>query len=276
MKVRILPIPRALQADVACIRLAEHEGDERLAIHVCLNGMPGIAYHHDRGQSPLEAIVTHSGRSAAAPAPTLFVYGQMTEASVMNHRQGPFSTIQVVLKPQALQTLLGLNAGLLTNALVGLSEISGGDLNLRLMEAQDDQERTALLTQFLLARLKQEKSRDRLIDESLRLIQRDVDSVTVKGLVAALNLSERQFERRFQQTVGVAPQFYIRVKRFNAAIRLMKSRRYARLTDVAYALNYYDQSHFIRDMKAFSGITPRSLAQRVDDFQPGQDVLSYV
>jgi len=75
--------------------------------------------------------------------------------------------------------------------------------------------------------------------------------------------------------VGLSPQFYIRVKRFSEAIRLMQTGRYERLTDVAHSLNYYDQSHFTRDIKAFSGITPKSLFQKVDDFQSDHKVYEF-
>ncbi|MGF9914018.1 hypothetical protein ABEX47_31630 [Paenibacillus ehimensis] len=44
-----------------------------------------------------------------------------------------------------------------------------------------------------------------------------------------LHIPERQFQKRFMQTVGVTPQFYIRVKRFNEAIRLMDTGEYERL-----------------------------------------------
>jgi AraC-like DNA-binding protein len=86
-----------------------------------------------------------------------------------------------------------------------------------------------------------------------------VSCVTVKYLFECLNLSERQFEKRFSQTVGLTPQFYIRVKRYNEAVRLMHTRQFENLTDLAHHLNYYDQSHFVRDIKALSGMTPKSL-----------------
>jgi AraC-like DNA-binding protein len=184
----------------------------------------------------------------------------------MNHKKGPYTMTQVILKPHALQTLLGISAPALTNRLLELNEFSTEDLNVQLIEANNERERIALLTGFLLARLKQAKTRDRLVEESLRLIHQNKGPITVKTLLERLNISERQFERRFSQTVGVSPQFYIRVKRFNEAVRLMKTRQFETLTDVAHALNFCDQSHFIRDIKAFSGITPKSLSQKVDDF----------
>jgi AraC-like DNA-binding protein len=35
---------------------------------------------------------------------------------------------------------------------------------------------------------------------------------------------------------------------------------------VAYELNFYDRSHFICEIKAFSGLTPKGITQIVDDF----------
>jgi AraC-like DNA-binding protein len=271
MNLRMLPVPEALKADVECIRIVEHSGEGNLAINVCLNGLPGIVFQHRDGHSPLENITTPSGWVSGAP--TLFVYGQMTEPGVMNHRPGAFTTTQIVLKSHALQTLLGLNASALTNSLVALTEFSAGDLNEQLLDAPNEHRQMGLLNDFLLKHLKREPTRDRLVEESLRLIQHHPAAITVKALLECLSISERQFERRFNQTVGLPPQFYIRVKRFNAAVRLMNAGRFATLTDVAHALNYYDQSHFIREIRAFSGVTPGSLSQK--GIEPGQSVIAY-
>jgi len=274
MKFRLIPIPAPLTEDVACIRLAEYSGEEELAIKVCLNGMPGIVFQHHEGRSPVETITTRS--SAAASIPILYAYGQMTNPGVMKHRRMPFTTMQVVLKPHALQSLLGIDAAELTNGVVDLAEFSAGDLQPRLLEAHNETERVALLTDFLLARRKQEPARDQLIEEGLRLIHARMGAMSVKGLLECLSISERQFEKRFRQAVGVTPYFYMRVKRFNGAIHLMRTRQFQNLTDVAHALNFYDQSHFIRDIKAFSDLTPTDLSQKVDDFLPDQPINAYV
>jgi AraC-like DNA-binding protein len=55
----------------------------------------------------------------------------------------------------------------------------------------------------------------------------------------------------------------------------MKTRQYDTLTDVAYALNFHDQSHFIREIKTFTGVTPKNLSQKVDDFYHNQAGYSY-
>jgi AraC-like DNA-binding protein len=276
-KTAILPAPDALRHVVACIRLAERRGEHGgrgLAIKVSPNGLPGIVFQQNAGRPALENITTQSGRMVRAP--TLFLYGPGTEPSVMHYRSGAFTTIQVIFKPHALKPLLGIDASALTNGSADLREFAGGDLGTRLLDASDERERVALLMSFLVDRLRPEHTRDQLVEESLRLIQRDIGSVSVRYLLNALHISERQFERRFIQTVGLSPHLYIRLQRFNEAIRLIKTGRYPRLTDVAHALNFHDQSHFIRDIKEFSGMTPSGISQQANDFLHEQAGYSYV
>jgi AraC-like DNA-binding protein len=270
----MLPAPDILKNDVACIRIAEYTGDKGVAINVAPNGMPGLVFQQNNGGSAIETIITHSGRTTSPPP--LYLYGPGREPSVMQYKPGSSTTTHVIFKPHALKSLLGINAARLANGWADLHEFSAEDLQAPLIEARDEQERVTLLTTFLMSRLKQANGRDLLVEESLRFIHNSRGSLQVKDVLAVVNLSERQFERRFTQTVGLTPHVYIRMKRFNEAIRLIKTGQFARLTDVAFALNFSDQSHFIRDIKAFSGMTPTSLAQRVDDFYHDQAGYSSV
>ena len=263
LHVTILPVPDILKHDVACVRIAAYSGEEAVAIKVSPDGVPGIVFHQNNGRSALEQIITHSGRTSCPPP--LFLYGAGIEPSVMRYKSGSSTTMQVIFKPHALKTLLGINASRLSNGWTDLQECRAEDLESQLMEARNEQERMTFLTSFLVAKCKQAKPRDTVVEESLCLIHTHIGSIHVKDVLAYVHLSERQFERRFTQTVGLSPHVYIRVKRFHEAIRLIKTGQFERLTDVAYALNFSDQSHFIRDFKAFSGMTPTSLTQKADD-----------
>ena len=264
VKFRIVRPQPVLQNDVECFRISEYSGIEGLTINVAPNALPGIVFQMDAtGRPAIENIATRT--SADTATTTLFVHGAGVEPSVMRFVRGSYTTIQVILKPHALQSLFGLNAAVFSNNLAALSEFSGRDLTGRLLDAGGDTERVALLADFLALRLRDSHPRDTLIEESLRLIESDIVCISVRALLERLNISERHFERRFAQAVGVPPQAYIRVRRFNEAVRLIKAGQYRRLTDIAYALNFYDQSHLIRDVSAFSGLTPKILSRRDDD-----------
>src|SRR5574341_371394 len=110
----VLPPPGSLKNDVECFRIARYLGNEALVIRVCPNGMPGIVFqHNNKGQSVIKKILADSGLCVYAS--TLFIYGLVTKLSVMNFEPGPYTTIQVVLKPNGLNTLLGIDVSKLIN-----------------------------------------------------------------------------------------------------------------------------------------------------------------
>ena len=275
IQFEIIPVPEILKNEIECFRLGEHTAGAELTVKVCPNGFPGILFQHSyKDQRAVKNIVTRSGRVVYPPIS--FIHGQVTELSVMNFSGGPFTTIQTVLKPHALKTLFGLDASTLTNGSTDLNKLAADDLNMQLIEAPTDRDRVALLAGFLAAQLKSGYPSDTLIEESLTLIQQNISFITLKYLLERLGLSERQFEKRFRQTVGISPKLYIRIKRVNEAIRLMDTGSYERLTDVAHALNFYDQSHFIRDIRVFSGIAPKSISQKVNEFHRDRVGFSYL
>jgi AraC-like DNA-binding protein len=192
--------------------------------------------------------------------PTSFVYGKRTRPS-QTFAKGPFGLTGVVFKPQGLSTLLNTHPMRLNDGSVELNEFSRENIGEQLLNARSHHERVARLGEFLRAHVDNSGSEDALVTESLRLIQKEIRSIRVPRLLKCLNVSERQFERRFVRAIGVSPHHYIRILRFREAVRLIKANQFERLSDVAYDLNYVDQSHFIKDIKAVSGYNadgPRS------------------
>ena len=55
--------------------------------------------------------------------------------------------------------------------------------------------------------------------------------------------------------VGITPTAFFSVYRFNKSLGLVLSSGH-RLTSIAYDCGYYDQAHFIKEFKKFTGITP--------------------
>ncbi len=71
-----------------------------------------------------------------------------------------------------------------------------------------------------------------------------------------LCLSNRGFRKLFIQQVGLSPNYYKKIMRFNKAALDMMNSAAPSLTRIALENDYYDQSHFIKDFKQFAGITP--------------------
>jgi AraC-like DNA-binding protein len=271
----VLSPPPALDRDVECVRISTYTGEQPLEVKVCPSGYPGIVFQLAADQRA--AIASIAIRTAeTSRIPILFMHGQGSEPSVMHFRGMPFTTIQWVLKPHALYSLFGWNAAQYNHGLLTPAQYDAVELERAMMTMNSNDERVSLLNDFLIHQLKRTQKRDELIERALHHIREHIVSVTVQDLLAAFHISERQFQKRFARVVGIPPQLFIRVRRVNEALRLMHSGQYERLSDIAYALNYYDQSHFIRDMKSFSWVSPKHIAMRVSDFHSDIAGSSYI
>jgi len=69
-------------------------------------------------------------------------------------------------------------------------------------------------------------------------------------------LCRRQFIETFRREVGLTPKLFCRVRRFQDVLAYVEGQRRVAWAAVAQACGYFDQAHFIRDFRAFSGLNP--------------------
>ena len=237
------------------------QGEAGQTLKMFATGVSGILFQHHDGR-PALGSTAHGHPVRNGGCPTSFVFGKRTRPS-QTFAKGPFGLTGVVFKPQGLSTLLNSHPMQFNDGSVELNEFSRENISEQLLNARSHHERVARLSEFLRAHVDDAGSEDLLVTESLQLIRKGIRSIRVPQLLKCLNVSERQFERRFVRAIGVSPHQYIRIVRFREALRLIKANQFERLSDVAYDLNYVDQSHLIKDIKAFSGYTPTGLVQTV-------------
>jgi transcriptional regulator GlxA family with amidase domain len=72
-------------------------------------------------------------------------------------------------------------------------------------------------------------------------------------------LSYRQFEKRFEQLVGVTPKYFARISRFYQAFVLKENNPTLDWLSVAVRTGYNDYQHLAKDFKEFAGTTPTIL-----------------
>ena len=135
------------------------------------------------------------------------------------------------------------------------------ELEERICSASTLHERIRLVERFLLEQLR------RYAKEDTALLIRHVwdrrGQVAIGDMTREVGISERQLERRFLEGVGVGPKQFTRLARFLDSCRQIRKHADS-LTRIAHHCGYYDQSHFIRDFKRFSGLTPNEFRLRSD------------
>lgn len=83
----------------------------------------------------------------------------------------------------------------------------------------------------------------------------------VEKLAEQVGYSTRHLHTRFQQYFGMSPKQFIKLVKFNHALKYIYEKDEASsLASIAEVVGYHDQSHFIRDFKAICGKTPKEIA----------------
>jgi AraC-like DNA-binding protein len=89
----------------------------------------------------------------------------------------------------------------------------------------------------------------------------------IGAVTNAVGMSAKRFIERFKAQVGVSPKRYCRIRRFQQAVALAHRGRTVDWAQVALSCGYYDQSHFIHEFRAFSGLTPGAYQVSQTEFQ---------
>jgi AraC-like DNA-binding protein len=91
------------------------------------------------------------------------------------------------------------------------------------------------------------------------LIYASNGAITVKELSEKSCWSSREINRYFSKYVGVTLKAYCNILRFKASLPQIKEGNYFP------EQNFADQNHFIREVKKYSGITPKELNKNEND-----------
>lgn len=220
------------------------------------DGCPGLIFQH-----PAKGVLYQNKKIL----PAGFLYGQATKHNMLQ-LSGQFSAVGIFFYPTALKTIFGLDASELTDSCVDLDFLSvkqGFQLSERLMNSISITGQTEIVSSFLFSQIQKNKQPvDEKTGYALSRIILSKGSISLKELTESLNLSERSFERKFKEYVGISPKLFSRICRFQASLKQLKHNDYNKLSDIAFENDYADQSHFIRSFKEFTGFSPNQYQQQ--------------
>ena len=197
--------------------------------------------------------------------PRVYFGGPLTRPSVSrNSAEG--HALMLLLMPDAVQALTGLNPADWVNRCAPLHEALGADwqaLGDAVLDAPDDDRRVALIEDFLLPRW--QASRPPAAAPGLLRLQDWAQSLAMRAATSGAGRSLRQAERRIKGWTGLpmrelrglgrAEQAFFRV--------LAQADEPVRWTDVAADTGYADQSHLCRETRRVTGFAPAELRARI-------------
>ncbi len=186
-----------------------------------------------------------------------FISGQSTEYSDFI-RTGNTDMICITFQPHGARMFFQLSMNELFNQSIsvdslGLPELK--ELDDRLMNTYDRRDCISLIESFLLNRFSQSKEYNfRRMATAIQAINQGESDIDLLAQTSCL--SPKQFRRVFAEYVGSNPKDFLRIIRFQRSLHIMQTFPQDSLTDLTFKCGFYDQPHFIREFKYFTGYTP--------------------
>ena len=126
-------------------------------------------------------------------------------------------------------------------------------LEEQLAEAKDHTAKIKVIEELLLEQL-YTYNEDKLVLSAVKKIHLLKGDCRIKELAETHCLSQDAFEKRFRKTIGASPKKFASIVRMKNIIGSgLKNLSY---TEMAMEAGFTDQSHFNKDFKLFTGLTP--------------------
>lgn len=195
----------------------------------------------------------------------LIVSGMRTLPGELSFPDG-VDAIGVIIRPEAAYRLLGPPHHRLTNATFDGEEIfdaKARHLQGELLAIPREEDRVAHLQARLCQWLRAHDERDLVFEYAVARLKHSEGRVRIETVAHDAGWSRRHLERRFLERIGVGPKELASVFRFQAMYKRMRRTaqgRYAALIQD----HYFDQSHFLKAFKQYTGLTPRAYSETSD------------
>jgi hypothetical protein len=196
--------------------------------------------------------------------PREMVLGQITEPFFIEPT-GYVNSFAVRFYPYGFANFVSIPIKKLANKETPLKILFGEkpaqELGQKIKQAADTNKRIKIVETFLLNKLKDKATIDTIVKTTVDALLLTKGSTPINSILKNDLSKRRQIERKFFKKVGISPKKLGKVIRLQAALKMLLNRPSENLTKVAYDNEYYDQAHFTKDFKEFTGTTPKEFLQ---------------
>lgn len=185
--------------------------------------------------------------------------GGVYDRYAISESTGSAHCLQVNFTPLGARLFFDMPMSEMTLRVVHFEDVFGAEgrtLAERLFEAGGWPHRFATLEAEIARRVLRAQPRHDLPAWVWERIVATSGSVSISALAKELEISRKHLSVSFREMVGLAPKTYAQVCRFQVAARRIALRPEPAWSEIALDCGYFDQAHFNRDFRRFSGYTP--------------------
>ncbi len=166
--------------------------------------------------------------------------------------------IKVAFHPTGTYRLLGANMQQTVNTGLDATDFWGNDVTeiLEAIRETPFEDIAALIISFIEKKFDQKIRPEEPIDDVAIQMLDPLQDHTLEEWAKKACLSLRQFERSFVQRVGISPKLFIRIVRFEHAMKIKNQYPDKSWSMIALECGYTDSSHILKDFKSFADFPP--------------------
>lgn len=177
-------------------------------------------------------------------------------------------TIVVEFSPQGAYRFFRLSLNEIKNQIHPFTDILGTvakQLEEQLSNIQIIEGKVALLQQFLLNQFMQQ-AEDSIFEYCVAKITSSKGKITVKELEKKTGYSSRWLNMKFKDNLGVSPKNLSTIIRFKQYYNAVANNIEMDFMQNNFYDYYYDQSHFLKEFKRFTGLSHSGFENNTNDF----------
>ncbi|MBZ4190498.1 helix-turn-helix transcriptional regulator [Niabella beijingensis] len=192
--------------------------------------------------------------------PPIELWGQIIEP-LTYFCDGPGCMMGVRFYPHTAALFLREEMHLFNDQVSDLYQVLGNPIQYlyeELLNKTTLQERLQAFDSFFIKRIhgyEKQKRHILLLDGVIREFKREDFWNNIQHVAEKFGISSRYLQKLFVQYTGLSPKLYMQIDRFQNSLKLLEQNSQS-LTSIAYECGYFDQAHFIKAFKSFTGTTP--------------------
>lgn len=207
--------------------------------------------------------------------PRAMVIGQIIEPFYIQPT-GYVNTFAVRFYPYGFANFVNIPIKNLANKETAIAELfdekSAKKLELQIIKATNAQQRIEIIETFLLDKFNKKTTIDTIVKTTIDALLLTKGSSPINTIIKEDLSKRRRLERNFVKQIGISPKQLSKVIRLQTALKMLLNQQNESLTQIAYESEYYDQAHFVKDFKEFTGTSPKEF---LDDKQTALSALFY-
>lgn len=247
----------ALRNYVKCYYVFETDGQQIISDHAFATGCIEVMFnlHGSHWKTEVRGKFIQTSR--------VELWGQIIRPLPLR-LAGKSLMLGIRFHPMGASLFLNDDVSLFNDQVADLRSVMGATLDelyQQLQDAHHIKARINLLETFVHSRIAlaaKRKDMSMLVKMVMNELTMDDFFDNIDNVASRYGITSRYLQKVFRQHTGLTPKLFSKINRFQKSLALIGNSDMS-LTSIAYQSGYFDQSHFIREFRTFTGNTPSRL-----------------